>query len=125
MTPGEAIEALKIEVRGCEQNIEQQVSARYARASNELANAAHNVLNNPSPSKAGNPPGVRSGDLRGSWTPYYSGGGASGVFGIQSGMYYSVYLEDGTKKMAARPYVDKVKEKALPGITAIFAEIGG
>ena len=56
---------------------------------------------------------------------YYSGGGGNGVFGIQSGMYYAGYLEHGTSKMAARPYVEKVKEAAMPEILALFSELGG
>lgn len=83
------------------------------------------VLANPSPSSPGSPPGVRSGNLRRNWNMYYSGGGGNGIFGIQSGMHYAGYLEHGTSKMAARPYVEKVKETALPEILEIFSEIGG
>ena len=53
-----------------------------------------------------------------------TGFGADLVVGIQSGMNYSGYLETGTKKMAARPYVEKIKETALPNIIPIFEELG-
>ncbi len=56
---------------------------------------------------------------------YSSGGGGNGIFGIQSGMHYSGYLEHGTSKMAARPYVEKIKETAMPEILALFSELGG
>lgn len=125
MTPAQAAEALKIEIHAERERVEQQVVNRYPRASNALRNAALSVLANPSPSAPGNPPGVRTGNLRRNWSMYYSGGGNGGTFGIQSGMGYSGYLEHGTRKMAARPYVEKVKQEAMPNIVAIFAEIGG
>ena len=93
--------------------------ARYPRASNALRNAALSVLANPSPSAPGSPPGVRSGNLRRNWN--MSGGAVC----ITSGMGYAGYLEHGTSKMAARPFVDKIQQTALPNIMAIFAEIGG
>lgn len=40
-------------------------------------------------------------------------------------MHYSGYLEHGTSKMAARPYVEKIKETAMPEILALFSELGG
>jgi hypothetical protein len=57
--------------------------------------------------------------------------GGGNAFGITSGMYYSGYLEHGThnkdesQRMAARPYVDKIKENAMPEVRRIFGEIGG
>ena len=40
-------------------------------------------------------------------------------------MHYSGYPEYGTSKMAARPYVEKIKETAMPEILALFSELGG
>ena len=114
MTPAEAAEAVKVQVQTDKERIEQQVIARYPRASNALRNAA-----NPSPSPPGSPPGVRSGNLRRNWNM------SGSTVCITSGMGYAGYLEHGTRKMAARPYVEKIKQTALPNITAIFAEIGG
>lgn len=119
MTPAEAAEAVKVQVQTDKERIEQQVIARYPRASNALRNAALSVLANPSPSPPGSPPGVRSGNLRRNWNMNGS------TVCITSGMGYAGYLEHGTRKMAARPYVEKIKQTALPNITAIFAEIGG
>lgn len=122
MSLGDAIEqAVQLEVR----KTEQQITMRLPRGSNALRNAALNVLANPSPSVPGNPPGVRSGDLRRNWSMYSSGNASGGIMGIQSGMNYSGYLEKGTYKMAARPYVNKIKEAAMPEITRIFGSIGG
>ncbi|MED9967017.1 MAG: hypothetical protein UFJ18_09525 [Blautia sp.] len=45
-------------------------------------------------------------------------------------MYYSGYLEDGTHnkdgsvRMAARPFVDKITDTAMPEIERIFGELG-
>ena len=64
MTPAEAAEAVKVQVQTDKERIEQQVIARYPRASNALRNAALSVLANPSPSAPGSPPGVRSGHLK-------------------------------------------------------------
>ena len=95
------------------------------QGANELRNAALTVLANPSPSAPGSPPGVRSGKLRTTWHILPSGGGGQGTMAIQSGMHYSGYLEHGTSKMAARPYVEKIKETAMPEILALFSELGG
>jgi hypothetical protein len=50
---------------------------------------------------------------------------SGGAVCITSGMGYAGYLEHGTRKMAARPFVDKIQQTALPNVMAIFAEIGG
>lgn len=125
MSPAEAAAAVGERVQLKVQDAKDKADARMMRGANQLKNASLSVLANPSPSAPGNPPGVRTGDLRRNWTMYSSGGGGNGVFGIMSGMYYSGYLEHGTYKMAARPYVDKIKETAMPNILAIFSEIGG
>ena len=98
-----------------------QVTARLPRAANALRNEELNVLANPSPSAPGSPPGVRSGDLRRNWTMFYGGD----TFGIEAGMGYAGYLEGGTSKMAARPFVQKIQDQAMPQIRSIFQEIGG
>ena len=103
------------------QRVKNEAEARLPRGANALRNAALSVLANSSPSAPGSPPGVRSGNLRRNWT-MFSGGW---VFGITSGMGYAGYLEHGTSKMAARPFVEKIKEEAMPQIQAIFGEIGG
>ena len=41
---------------------------------------------------------------------------------IESNTPYAGYLENGTGKMAARPYVDRIKEKAQPEIDKILNE---
>lgn len=124
MTPAAAAEALGQEVMTIKTRVETQVVAALPRAANALRNAELTVLSgNASPSPPGSPPGRRTGFLRSSWTPFYGGGGGSGVFGITSGAHYAGYLEHGTSKMAARPFVDKIQEQAMPEIIAIFSSI--
>ena len=125
MSPEAAAVAIQEEVKNRVERTKQQVDSKMAQGASELRNAALTVLANPSPSSPGSPPGVRSGNLRRNWNMYYSGGGGNGVFGIRSGMHYAGYLEHGTSKMAARPYVEKVKEAAMPEILALFSELGG
>lgn len=126
MTPAEAAAALEREVHQKQREMEQQMVARLPRAANALRNAELTVLSgNVSPSPPGSPPGRDTGILRATWTPIANGGGGSGVFGIKSGAHYAGYLEHGTRKMAARPFVDKIQAEALPEIIGIFSEIGG
>lgn len=124
MTPGAAAGAVAQTVEREVQITRGKISARMMRAANELRNSALDVLANPSPSAPGSPPGVRSGDLRRNWTPFaYGLFGDAGTLGITSGMHYAGYLENGTYKMAARPFVDKIQEEAAPKIEAIFSSI--
>ena len=122
MSPGAAAEAVSQYVRYEVEQIRIQARGACLEGAKELRNAALQVLANPSPSAPGNPPGVRSGDLRRNWTIE---SGSENLIAIRSGMNYSSYLEDGTTKMAARPYVDKIKETAEPKIVEIFSRIGG
>lgn len=41
---------------------------------------------------------------------------------LESEQHYAGYLENGTSKMAPRPYKDKITEKATPEIVAIYNE---
>lgn len=117
--------AISVAVSRQVENVKNQIDSRMMRGANALRNAELQVLAGPSPSAPGSTPGVRSGNLRRNWTMQVTGGGGSGTFGITSGMNYAGYLEGGTRKMAARPFVDKVQQEALPQIKAIFEEIGG
>lgn len=134
MTIGEAPEAIRKAVDESVREVNHKVMGREFSVSNALRNSAFEVLTNPSPSKPGNPPGVRSGNLRRNWTQGVRstggfGGGISAVAYIESSMIYADYLEngthnkDGTQRMAARPYVDKILEDVEPEVDRIFADL--
>ena len=126
MTPEEAARELERVVKFHKEDTIRQRDSKLARAANALRNAEINTLRgNPSPSAPGARPGTASRTLYKTWSLYHSAGGPTGVFGIIAGAHYAGYLEHGTSKMAARPYVDKIKQEALPAITQIFSEIGG
>ena len=121
MMPAAAAAALEQEVRMKVEEIRQKSRGASLEGAKELRNAALKVLQGPSPSAPGSTPGVRSGNLRRNWTTESS---SENLIAIRSGMIYSGYLETGTSKMAARPYVDKVKETAEPKIVEIFSKLG-
>ena len=121
MRPGEAAAILPERAGKEVEIVKREIAGRTYRAANELRNSALTVLNNASPSAPGSPPGVRSNSLRSTWLPSATAASIS----IESGVFYSGYLEHGTRKMAARPFVDKIQQNALPKIISIFQEIGG
>lgn len=125
MRPAEAIKEVQRSVEIECRRVEAGARIRCPRGANALRNAELTVLSgNPSPSPPGTPPGRRSGFLRTAWTMYYGDGGTSGMFGIISAAPYAGYLEEGTSKMAARPFVDKITDTAMPEIERIFGELG-
>ena len=82
-------------------------------------------------SAPGEPPAVRTGTFRNSWKP-------SAVYSDAYGEYWSRIssdvrtengrynlgdiLEDGTQRMAPRPYGERIIEKAMPNIRKIYSE---
>ena len=94
-------------------NIRSQLPSRMTQVSVEIRNSVYNVMNG-GPSAPGQPPGVRSGRYRGSFVASASGGGDMWQAKATSNVFYGPYLEGGTRKMAARPHVDKIAQDALP-----------
>ena len=129
MSPGEAPEAIRAAVDREIERANQKVIARAPRAVNALRNAELKVLSgNKSPSPPGSPPGRRSGHLRLAWTggsevSGSSGKGVSITVWLESGTYYAGFLENGTIKMAARPFMDKIKVVAAPKIIAVYSSL--
>lgn len=73
------------------------------------------------------PPARRTGNLRMHWNGQVrrectSGTGISIVAELESQERYAGLLEHGTSKMKARPFVEKIKEKAQPEIQKIYHE---
>lgn len=125
-------------------HVEQQARSRTIRAASAIKRAANKVLSNaggrtgrvyqksPGSSKKytasapGEPPALRSGDLRRSWQPLPTGEmvGAGKVYtpGIHTDIKYAPLLQDGTSKMAARPFEEPIKQAAWPEVKAIYEQ---
>lgn len=134
--------ALKIAVDDVVKSVGAQVASRGTRAVNALRNAELDVLKGTRSgrvykkpfSKAtyrasapGEPPARRTGALRLNWSGSVHGEAAAGnavriTAGLISNQRYSGMLENGTPKMAARPYKDRIIEKAKQEIDAIYQE---
>lgn len=148
--PGSVEDAIK--------HINQEMERRSYLVSNELRNAALQVLRGQrhgrrykvpgtyrrqrdkatgkmrngryyTASAPGEPPAVRTGAFRMSWQPKtlaYFGSYTSRIeseLTTDNGRYnLGQILEDGTKRMAPRPYQERVIEKALPKIKRIYSE---
>lgn len=127
MMPGEAPEAIKKAVKDVVRETNHKTMQKAFRVSNAMRNSVIEVLTNPSPSSPGSPPGVRSGFLRRAWkcgvrNKGASGGGVSIVAFADAKAHYAGYLQDGTKKMAERPFVDPILEDVEPEVDSIFSD---
>lgn len=112
-------------------NIESQLEGRARDASYALQNHLVDVIRDNSgtgriyhkptggtyrASSAGDPPVNRLGTMRGSWRPATT----SITPVLETHCRYAAYLEEGTSKMAPRPYKEKTIEAAMPEIEAIY-----
>ena len=78
-------------------------------------------------SAPGEPPARRTGNLRLHWNGQVKKGAASGngievIAELESQEEYASMLENGTEKMAPGPFVEQIKEKAMPEIEKIYGE---
>ena len=127
------------EAKVCSEKVNMECARRGYLAANELRNAELDVLGhagngrqykNHRASAPGEPPAPRTGALRNRWTKRVSavptGNGVSIGIAIESdamarnGAYYAGFLEHGTRKMSARPFGDKIRDKAEPKIVEIY-----
>ena len=139
---------MKIDIEGAVndavEEITYQVKSRAYRASNELRNSALDVLSNerkrsgkvyrkPFTRKAtytasapGEPPALRSGDLRRSWrqrtASERTGKDLTVRPAITTDVKYAPWLEEGTDRIAPRPFEKPIIEHAMPRIRKIFKE---
>lgn len=119
--------------------INRQVLSRARRGTNILRNSAMEVLgqngsgrvykNGHVASAPGQPPAPDTGNLRRNWResqfvhPNGFGRGIDVKLQIKSDTFYAQFLEHSTSRMAARPFVERIKTKARPEIEALFAGI--
>ncbi len=77
-------------------------------------------------SAPGEAPARRTGNLRMHWNGQVktdrSGGGITVTAELESQEPYAYNLENGTPRMAPRPFVEKIKQEAVPEIKKIYSE---
>jgi len=78
-------------------------------------------------SAPGEPPARRTGNLRLHWNGKVikertSGGGLNITAELESQEPYAGILEHGSRRMAPRPFVEKIKQKAMPEIKKIYGK---
>ena len=139
---GSAGSAIRETVKDQVTNINRKVVSRGVRAVNAIRNAELEVLKGQrsgrvyrkphskatyTASAPGEPPARRTGNLRMHWNGQVksensSGGGVAIIAELESQEPYAGILENGSSKMAARPFTEKIKEKAMPEIQRIYGE---
>ena len=139
---GSSGSAIRATVKDQVTNINRKVVSRGVRAVNAMRNAELEVLKGQRSGKVyrkpfsratytasapGEPPARRTGNLRMHWNGQVksensSGGGVAIIAELESQEPYAGILDNGTSKMAARPFTEKIKEKAMPEIQRIYSE---
>lgn len=120
--------------------IKRQMANRCSRATNALRQVTVETLSHQgsgrtyhvlgrtyTASAPGEPPAVRTGRFRSSWTPSSRILENSCVSRVESDLSVNGYvlgalLENGTSRMAARPYKQRIINEALPKIERIYRE---
>lgn len=128
MTIGEAPAAIKKAVDESVREVNHKAMGKAFRVSNAMRNSVIEVLTNESVAPPKSPPGMISGFLRRAWkTGVRNKGGAGSAMSIvafaDAKAYYAGYLEDGTEKMEARPFVEPILEDVEPKVGQIFADL--
>ena len=126
---------VEAEFQACAKNlndsIKREMTRKGAMATNTLRNVELEVLSKggsgkkykrlPNRSSApGETPAPQSGNLRQDWNDETLIEGNRVTSRLKSNVKYAGWLEDGTKKMAKRPFVNPIKKKAEPEVVKIF-----
>ena len=126
---------VEAEFQACAKNLNDSIKREMARngamATNTLRNVELEVLSKggsgkkykrlPNRSSApGETPAPQSGNLRQDWNDETLIEGTRVTSRLKSNVKYAGWLEDGTKKMAKRPFVNPIKKKAEPEVVKIF-----
>ena len=140
-TPKKASGRLKITVDDTVKKVNREAASRGTRAVNAIRNAELEVLRGKrsgrvyrkphtkshyTASAPGEPPARRTGNLRLNWNGTVesssTGSGLRVTAVLESQERYSTYLENGTRRMAPRPFKQPISEKAMPEIERIYHE---
>jgi hypothetical protein len=140
----EASDVIALNIAATVKNVEREVSNRAYRASNELRSSALHILRGQrtgrvykvpftkrvyTASAPGEPPAVRTGRFRTSWSTLVRVEKTHGKFRaisfIESNLRAGKYmlgdiLEKGTERMSPRPYKQPVIDRALPTIMELY-----
>ncbi len=137
MSPAAGARQLEIEVKATVKEIEAAAISRATRGTNIMRNAAIEILGQDGggrvyrghvASAPGQPPAPDTGSLRDNWQEYapivsVGLGGVRIQLKIRSQMLYAGYLDRGTRKMKPRPFREKIREKSIPQVAALFGSI--
>lgn len=140
-TPKKASWRLKIAVDDTVKKVNLEAASRGMRAVNAIRNAELEVLSGKrsgrvyrkphtkshyTASAPGEPPARRTGNLRLNWNGTVESSSTSSGLRVtavlESQERYSTYLENGTRRMAPRPFKQPISEKAMPEIERIYHE---
>lgn len=140
-TPKKASGRLKIAVDDTVKKVNLEAASMGTRAVNAIRNAELEVLRGKrsgrvyrkphtkshyTASAPGEPPARRTGNLRLNWNGTVesssTGSGLRVTAVLESQERYSTYLENGTRRMAPRPFKQPISEKAMPEIERIYHE---
>lgn len=140
-TPKKASGRLKVAVDDTVKKVNREAASRGMRAVNAIRNAELEVLRGKrsgrvyrkphtkshyTASAPGEPPARRTGNLRLNWNGTVesssTGSGLRVTAVLESQERYSTYLENGTRRMAPRPFKQPISEKAMPEIERIYHE---
>ena len=140
-TPKKASGRLKIAVDDTVKKVNREAASRGTRAVNAIRNAELEILRGKrsgrvyrkphtkshyTASAPGEPPARRTGNLRLNWNGTVesssTGSGLRVTAVLESQERYSTYLENGTRRMAPRPFKQPISEKAMPEIERIYHE---
>lgn len=126
-------------VKSAVKSAKTQAQSRAIRASNELRNSALRVLRGHRTGKVyrlpyttkgvyrasapGEAPAVRSGALRISWAARAIGKSDGEIIAsIHTDVKYAPWLQEGTDRIAPRPFEEPIIDDAKPRVMAIFGE---
>jgi len=140
--PGRTGAAIQEKIERKVESVNSQAVSRGTQAVNVLRNAELEVLKGQrngrvyrkphskasyTASAPGEPPARRTGNLRLHWNGKVikertSGGGLNITAELESQEPYAGILEHGSLRMAPRPFVEKIKQKAMPEIKKIYGK---
>lgn len=140
-TPKKASWRLKVAVDDTVKKVNREAASRGMRAVNAIRNAELEVLRGKrsgrvyrkphtkshyTASAPGEPPARRTGNLRLNWNGTVESSSTDSGLRVtavlESQERYSTYLENGTRRMAPRPFKQPISEKAMPEIERIYNE---